>query len=210
VEGGNVCAERVDATNSGQKEPVEGLERLERCELLAHGFNDAEIQHLSALQLLARQHSKSLGPPAQDSRLEFARWLVTHGRLSEYIGCASDGQQLPEKALDASPREARISQTHTKTPSDVHAGELEMDSTKWQGLSRWSASIGGAWVRVRKRLNTLVTALGGNWCTERMSGNECTRRTFRVRDPYGSSWRHDPPHPTDNDIWYWLRYWHHG
>jgi hypothetical protein len=205
-----MCAERVDATSSGQKEPVEGLERLERCELLTDGFNDAEIQHLSALQLLARQHPDSLGLPAQDNRLEFARWLVKRGRLSEYVGCVSDGQQLSEKALDPSPRAADTSQTQTETPLGVHAGGLEMGSTKWKGLSRWSAKVGGAWVRVRKRSNTIITALRGNWHTERLSGYEPTRRTLRVRDRYGSRWRHDPPHPMDNDVWYWLRYWHHG
>ena len=67
----------------GQSELLAGVQRLE---LLSWRFSEAEIQRLSTLQVRHREHPELVDLPVEERRLQFARWLVEHGRLSEDDG----------------------------------------------------------------------------------------------------------------------------
>ena len=54
--------------------------------ILGESFTQEELSRLSALRENFHTHAEYLERVIDDRRLEFARWLLEHGKLSEGIG----------------------------------------------------------------------------------------------------------------------------
>jgi hypothetical protein len=70
-----------------------------RTDLLTSRFSETEIQRLSRLQLRYRERPDARDMPIEESRLQFAHWLVEQGRLSEDDG-SGVWKRLPESPED--------------------------------------------------------------------------------------------------------------
>ena len=78
-----MCGKQPSTPKGGPSDLLAGVQRLE---LLSWRFSEAEIQRLSTLQVRHREHPDLVDLPVEERRLQFARWLVEHGRLSEDAG----------------------------------------------------------------------------------------------------------------------------
>ena len=69
----------------GKEKYMNKIDQQDPCELLrTAGFTEAEIEYLERLRRAYMEQSSWL-TPAEERRLEFVRWLVTTGRLTEQV-----------------------------------------------------------------------------------------------------------------------------
>lgn len=169
-----------------------------RClELLSWRFSSAEIERLSRMQLLHRQHPDVLDMPLEESRLRFARWLVEHGRLNEDM----------ESRLEGHSRSAAVSVmvsgqgSESATSDDISSGE-HMDvlmpvNAPRRGSEHLHRVLLGAWSRIRRGMGKIAEL-----------GRELGRMEYPLDAwwPYGPYGPYDPndgPHSITDDPWFW-------
>ena len=186
-----------------QGEPPEGVQRLE---LLIRRFSPAEIQCLSLLQLLLRHRPSALDFPLEEPRLQFARWLVEHGRLSEEVGTSQDGQLPAGEASDAARVRGRAPEPSRTLVSEAGVRESPMDSTGTTGGEHWYSKLLRAWSALRRGSTTVA-----------QFGHEVERTDYPPREPH-SCWTNDTRGPicpgssggvarsSSNVPWLWARF----
>jgi hypothetical protein len=215
----------AQAARHSQGDPPDGVQRLE---LLLRRFSPNEIQCLSLLQLLLRQRPSALDFPLEEPRLQFARWLVEHGQLSEDVAASQEAPASAEAKLD----EVRIrggspgpSRTLLSAATSDEPPGAQADSTWKIGGVRWLGSLSHAWSALRQRI-TEVTNFGREvdrsdygeregppWRTQGTDGLNRPRspgrdpgaiRPHRLRGPRGAA------RPSSNVPWLWTRFRHDG
>jgi len=86
---------------------VRGIMRMSR--FMRRRFSAAEIEHLITWRTRYRAQTDRLDVSAEEVRLQFARWLVEHGRLGEEVAAepAADRDRDGEPLCDAPQRDNR-------------------------------------------------------------------------------------------------------
>jgi hypothetical protein len=197
----------AQAAKHSQGDPPDGVQRLE---LLLRRFSPAEIQCLSLMQLLLRQRPSALDFPLEEPRLQFARWLVEHGQLSEDRGTRQEGPASAE----AVPGEGR---PHGGAPgpsstllSAATSDEPPADSAWRIRGERWLGTLSHAWFALRQRI-TEVTTFGREV--------DCTDDAPREGPPWSTQGTAAPNRPrgpggaarqSSNVPWLWTRLRHDG
>src|SRR5215469_10412239 len=141
------------AARHSQGDPAEGVQRPE---LLIRRFSPAEIQCLSLLQLLLRQRPSALDFPLEESRLQFARWLVEHGRLSEDIDSAREGQPPAEDVSDKVRAQAGAPALSRTRLTDAAAHESPTETTWTSWCDYWHLRLVRVWSALRRSITTLA------------------------------------------------------
>jgi hypothetical protein len=183
------------------------VESIQRLELLSWRFSQVEIDRLSQLQLQHRGHLDTLDLPIEEGRLQFARWLVERGRLSE-----DDGSGLWEPSWRQEPSTEKWPQPARTTASPAGASSEEPDrepaheseSVDNQQCKDRRLSFVGVWMGMRKGLAG-VAGIGravGSWLCQ--SGEAVPWVPF---DPYGLYGPYGPygsPQSSAEAQWYWI------
>ena len=93
----------------GLTRSVRGIMRMSR--FMRRRFSAAEIEHLITWRTRYRARTDRLDVSAEEVRLQFARWLVEHGRLGEEVtaepAADRDGDGDGEPPRDTPPRDNR-------------------------------------------------------------------------------------------------------
>jgi hypothetical protein len=72
------------------------MQGIQRIDVLLSRFSEDEIVRLSKLQVHYREQPPTFDQPLEERRLQFARWLVEHGRLSENTELGTDERPAEE------------------------------------------------------------------------------------------------------------------
>jgi hypothetical protein len=201
----------TQAVRRNQERPLEGVQRLE---LLSWRFSEAEVMNLSLLQLLRRQRPNVLDLPVEASRLQFARWLVEHGRLSEDVPSGAVETFCADAAAEASPYTGGAATHGWSVSAGDRARDAEAEDTELEDLmdaepqhpalrrirsvARWCKSKAVACWREMTRPDYPYPPYGmGSWGTWGPYG---------VYDPYGPRTPWGSQHPITDSPWYWSPY----
>lgn len=143
--------ENPSVDQGNQRTPLEGVARPDLL-LLRQGFSDAEIQRLSALRLRHRTRPEKPDLSFALCRLQFARWLVEHGALSEEMTCRLEAPPWEEQASVAPEAQDRTSGARDGTSDGPRSGEIGSVSGRRGPGKAWQLAVSHAWTRIREGL----------------------------------------------------------
>jgi hypothetical protein len=199
--------DHAQAAKHSQGDPPDGVQHLE---LLLRRFSPAEIQCLSLLQLLLRQRPSALDFPLEEPRLQFARWLVEHGQLSEDVGASEESPVPPQPTPDEMRPQGGAPGPSRTLLSAATSREPPVDTTWTIAGERWLGRLSRVWYALRRGITRVANVAheverrddaprkGPPWSTHGTDGPN------RPRSPGGAA------HPSSNVPWLWTRFRHDG
>jgi hypothetical protein len=205
---------KMRAAGRNQNDSPAGIQRLE---LLWWRFSEAEIQCLSALQVVQRERPNALDLPLEECRLRFARWLIENGRLSEHMGCRLEGQPWVGEAVGEASEMLRCQGTvpaaRASLPADERSDEALPPSAQTHPPAQRRFDLMGAWSRIRRGMAKVAKfgrALGR---MDYLSDDGGTWGLYVPWNPYGA-WNpygpYDSARSVADDPWRWKRVRHDG
>lgn len=141
--------ENPSVGNGNQRTSLEGVARSN---LLRKHFSDAEIQRLCALQLRRRTRPETTDVSLDLCRLQFARWLVEHGALSEEMNRRLEVLPWKEPASVASEAQGCTSSPRDGTSHGPLRDEVAPVSGRRRASKEWQLALQHTWTRIRNAL----------------------------------------------------------
>jgi uncharacterized membrane protein YeaQ/YmgE (transglycosylase-associated protein family)/succinate dehydrogenase flavin-adding protein (antitoxin of CptAB toxin-antitoxin module) len=173
---------------------VQGMQGIQRMDLLLSRFSEDEITRLSKLQLHYQDQPHTFDQPLEERRLQFVRWLVEHGRLSENVEPGREERPWEEaEELRHPSGGSKWSSGASPRPLD---GEPTPQSACREPPEGWRAALlhSVSWLRQSIRTARATDGHGENFGR--------LPRDMPPASPYGRvGWSFEAP-------WLWMGHWY--